>query len=45
MNQFSDEQLIHSEICVEAAQISLIAEQNLTFCSRSSAKYALRNGG
>ncbi len=45
MNHFSDEQLIHSRICVEAAQIPLIAGQNLTICPRSSAKYTLRNGG
>ena len=37
MNKLSDDQFIHSGICVEASQIPLIAEQNLIFCSRSSA--------
>ena len=40
MNKFSDEQFIQPRICAEASQILLIAEQNLRFCSRSSAKSA-----
>ena len=37
LNKFSDEQFIQPRICAEASQIPVIAEQNLKFCSRSSA--------
>lgn len=35
---------VRAEICVEASQISLIAEQNLIFCSRFFS-LTLQNGG
>ena len=37
LNKFFEEQFIQPGICAEASQIPLIAEQNLRFCSRSSA--------
>ncbi len=40
MKNKSDDLIFQSEICVEASQISLIAEPNLRFDSRSSAKNA-----
>ncbi len=40
LHKLSDDQFMQPGICVEASQIPLIAEQNLRFCSRSSASSA-----